>query len=335
MRTLIGIIKKYGLFNLTEQVMSLYILSSRSISAHRFLSGTIAAGVICVLLSMPGVGLCANPNSRATSRGGESVLAGYEAVKDSNGPTILLAYSKEGVKKIPIASFMYFVPLISPTLVDRETSNSNEQQVSIISYEKKVTSNAFSVVCEFEILGRGFHKNTFDAAGRIASNSDELKKGEALNHMLDYIKVEGKGVGRIEVRGTMTRSVPSVTEVDMQFNARGHVSPVTVGLYDLKPKDGQYKYENRSNQIVARVNSLLFKNNEKIPRMGIKVASITDKNESEGFISDIKGVIANLFIPPPKVAKLGNETMLEFGYALLKQEPAFTFPKAKNIKENR
>jgi len=45
------------------------------------------------------------------------------------------------------------------------------------------------------------------------------------------------------------------------------------------------------------------------------------------------GAIANLFIPPPKVAKLGNETMLEFGHTLPERRPAFTFPKAKNIKE--
>jgi hypothetical protein len=32
---------------------------------------------------------------------------------------------------------------------------------------------------------------------------------------------------------------------------------------------------------------------------------------------------------------LGNTTMLEFGYAIFKQEPEFTFPKAKNIKKSR
>jgi nucleoside 2-deoxyribosyltransferase len=40
-----------------------------------------------------------------------------------------------------------------------------------------------------------------------------------------------------------------------------------------------------------------------------------------------------LFIKPTKVDKLGNTTMLEFGYALLQKKPTFTFPKAKNIKE--
>jgi hypothetical protein len=35
------------------------------------------------------------------------------------------------------------------------------------------------------------------------------------------------------------------------------------------------------------------------------------------------------------VTKLGNDTMLNFGYAMLKQKPAFTFPRAKNLRENR
>jgi len=46
-------------------------------------------------------------------------------------------------------------------------------------------------------------------------------------------------------------------------------------------------------------------------------------------------VIANFFIKPLEVDRLGNDTMLDFGYALLKQKPEFTFPKAKNIKENK
>jgi hypothetical protein len=83
------------------------------------------------------------------------------------------------------------------------------------------------------------------------------------------------------------------------------------------------------------VNSLIFKKSEKDPRMGIKVASISKSPDSEGFWDNIRGAIANLFIRPPKIDKLGNDTMLDFGYALLKQTPEFTFPKAKNIKATR
>jgi len=48
-----------------------------------------------------------------------------------------------------------------------------------------------------------------------------------------------------------------------------------------------------------------------------------------------KGTIANLLMSPLKVTKLGNTTMLEFGEALVQKQPAFTFPKAENIKESK
>jgi hypothetical protein len=69
--------------------------------------------------------------------------------------------------------------------------------------------------------------------------------------------------------------------------------------------------------------------------MGIKVASISKSEDSESFLNRVKGLIANFFIKPLEVDKLGNDTMLNFGYAILKEKPAFTFPKAENIKENR
>lgn len=263
------------------------------------------------------------------------VARGNPVIEDLNGPTILLGYSQENHKINPISSFMYFVPLISPSLVDRETSADNEQQVGIISYTRKVTAKSFQVSCDFKISGKGFHKNTFDPNGMIETHIDELKKGESLTNMLDYIKFEGEGFGRIEVEGTITNSVLTVTEMDIKFNARDHRSPITVGLYDVKPKNGQYKFENRSNPIVARVNKLIFKKTDKTPRMGMKLASISKSEESDGFFSSLKGALANLFISPTKVEKLGNDTMLNFGHALFQQNPTFTFPKAKNIKENR
>jgi hypothetical protein len=166
----------------------------------------------------------------------------------------------------------------------------------------------------------------------IAMYIGELKEGETLTNLLDYIKFEGDGLGRIEVKGKIINSVNVVTQVDLQFNAKGRKSPVTVGLYDIEPKDGQYKYENRSNQIVARVNTLSFKRTGKTPHMGIKVASISVAADCEGFFSSLKGAIANFFLNPPEVTRLGNKAMLDFGHTLLKQEPAFTFPKAENMK---
>jgi hypothetical protein len=256
---------------------------------------------------------------------------------DSNGPTLILNYSKETFKKNPILAFAYFIPLISPALVDREISVNNEQQEGIISYRRTFNFKllSFYVACEFELSGKGFHKNTFDSAGIIARNIGDLKEGEPLTNMLDYIKFEGDGFGRIEVKGTINGSAQTVTEVDICFNARDQKSPVTIGLYSVKPQDGQYKYENRYNELIARVDTLTFRKSENNPRMGIEIASIRKKTEEEGFWSKIKGLIANFLIKPLEVDKLGNDTMLNYGYAILKQKPAFTFPKAKNIKENR
>jgi hypothetical protein len=272
-----------------------------------------------------------NPPSEATSEQKGSVSDST----DSNGPTLILNYSKETFRKNPVLAFAYFIPLISPVLVDREISVNNEQQIGIISYERTVTSNSFYVTCEFEILGKGFHKNTFDSAGMIVRNIGDLKEGEPRTNILDYIKFEGEGVGLVEVKGTITGSTQTVTEVDICFNARGQKSPVTVGLYSVKPQNGQYKYENRYNELIARVDTLTFRKSEKNPRMGIEIASIHKKTEDESFWGSVKAVIANFFIKPLKVDKLGNDTMLNFGYTLLKQKPAFTFPRAKNLMENR
>ena len=246
-----------------------------------------------------------------------------------------MSYSKEEFVKNPLTSFAYFVPLIAMTSVNSISSANNTQQVAIISHKMVVDLESFHLACEFEILGKGFHMNTFDPEGMIAANINKLKKDETMTNMLDYIKFEGDGFGVIVVKGTITGSTKIVTEVDIQFNARGHKSPVTIGLYDIKPKNGKYNYENRSNEVVARVDALSFKKTSKIPHMGIKVASIRDAVEPEGFFSRLKGAIANLFLEPPEVDKLGNTAMLEFGNALLQKKPTFTFPKAKNIKERK
>jgi hypothetical protein len=328
-------IKKMVSIYIVLRAMCRNIIRFRAISINRFLSGVFAVTAVCVLLSTPGDGLCFSADGPAGSLGSKSVATGNKAARDGSGPTLLLGYGEKESPKNPISSFMYFVPLISRTLVDREISANNDQRVSIIKCEKKVATGSFHVVCEFEILGSGFHKTTYDAEGMISAHIHDVQKGESLTRILDYIKIEGEGFGLVEVKGTLTGSAPAVVEVSVEFNARGHRSPVTVGLYDIQPKEGQYKYENRSNRIVARVNSLVFKKTEKTPRMGLSLASIAGQSESDGFVSAMKGVIANLFIRPPRVAELGNKTMLEFGRALLEHKSTFTFPKAKNIKEEK
>ena len=69
--------------------------------------------------------------------------------------------------------------------------------------------------------------------------------------------------------------------------------------------------------------------------MGITVASIARKTEKAGLWGRFKAIVANLFIKPVKVDTLGNDTMLDFGYALLQQQPAFTFPRAENLRQAR
>jgi hypothetical protein len=310
--------------------MQLQVINPRVFLRNNRLIALCAITFICIFLLTPCVGISSDSKGRISDHREASVA------QDSNGPTMIMSYSKEKYLKNPIASFAYFVPLIAPTLVDNISSVNNKQRVDIISHEMKVDSKSFYVACEFEIWGSGFHINTFDPAGMMATQADELRKGKTLTNVLDYIKFDGSGFGMIEVKGTITGSTRIVTEVDIQFNARGHKSPVTIGLYDIKPKDGEYKYKNRSNMVVVRVNTLSFeKTTEAVPRMGIKVASISNQKGSEGFVSGLKAVIANFIIKPPKVTKLGNTTMLEFGYALLQKKPTFTFPKAKNIKESK
>jgi hypothetical protein len=245
--------------------MQLHMINPRVFLRNNRLIALYAVTFICIFLFTPCVGISSDPNARISDHSGESVADG--------GPTMIMSYSTEKFIKNPIGSFAYFVPLIAPTLVDNISSVNNDQQVAIISHKVTVDSKSFYVACEFEILGSGFHMNTFDSQGMIAAHTDELKKGETITKLLDYIKFEGDGFGLIEVKGTITGSTRIVTEVDIQFNARGHESPVTIGLYDIKPKDGEYNYENRSNEVVARVNTLSFKKTEKTPRMGIKAAA--------------------------------------------------------------
>jgi len=316
--------------------MKLYIINPRVLLKNNCLIALLAVSFICIFLLASCDKLDADPNRSIISAiSNQSAADSNNVDENNNGPTMIMSYSKGKFIKNPIESFMYFVPLIAPTLVDNISSVNNDQQVGIISHKIITDSKSFHVVCEFEILGKGFHMNTFDPNGMIEAHTDELKKGETLTHMLDYIKVEGDAYGIIEAKGTIAGSTYTVTEVEMQFNAKGHKSPVTIGLYDIKPKNGEYKYENRSNEIVARVNTLAFKKTEQTPKMGIEIASIAKKNESAGLFGWIKGAIANLLIKPLKVTKLGNTTMLEFGEALFQKKATFTFPKATNIKENK
>lgn len=269
---------------------------------------------------MTGFGICAEPAAD---------------INDPNGPTIMLSYNTIKPVKTPTASFMYFIPLISPTLVSTEISPNNRQQAMFISYEKEVTMDSFTVSCEFELQGSGFFIDIFDPNGVISTFPDEVKKNAPINNLLDYIRLEGAGFGRIDVKAAIAGSDVTVTQVDVRFGTKGKKSPVTIGLYSIKPENGKYKYENRDNELVVRVAVLTFKKSDGEPRMDIEVISVNKASKPNSYIGKVKGFIVNLFIDPIRISKLGNDTMLDFGHALLNKQPSFTFPKALNIKEEK
>jgi hypothetical protein len=247
----------------------------------------------------------------------------------SSGPTVIL--KSEKALKNPTPDFMYFVPLISPTLVYSETSKGNGQKSGLISGTRKSTSNSFSASGEFQMQGSGFHKNKFDSAGMIARNTKGLK-GKPLKNILGYIKFEGEGYGWIEIKGKLNGKKATATEVKVHFNGKGKDSPVTVGLYSVKPVNGEYKYENKYDEIVARVNTLTFNKSTNNPMMGIIVSAVYAEGGKPGFWGKLKGSLANLIIKPLEIDKLGNDTMLDFGCALFGEKETFTFPKAKNLR---
>jgi hypothetical protein len=289
-----------------------------------------------MLLTAAAGGLARTPGGTALNEPGTAAgaTAGTCPGDGLNGPTIVLNYSEESLQKNPIRSFMYFIPLISPVSVARHICPQNHQQAGILSYEKKTTARSFTVTCEFEMAGDGYCKFVFDPDGMLTHRLTESKKanGQDLANVLDYINFEGEGCGVVRVKGTITDSVETVTEVALEFNGRGHRSPVTIGLYEVKCQDGKYCYADRTNEIVARVNSLVFKKSEQ-PRMAITVASISHKADGNGLLAQIKAAVANLFLKPVRITLLGNETMLRFGGALAVRQPTFTFPKAANMKE--
>jgi hypothetical protein len=227
---------------------------------------------------------------------------------------------------------MYFVPLISPTIVYSETSKGNGQKSGLISDVRKSTSRTFYASGEFQMQGSGFHKNKFDSAGMIARNTKKLKKGKPLKNILGYIKFDGEGYGRIEITGKLNGKKATATEVKVHFNGRDKTSPVTVGLYSVKCVNGEYKYENKYNEIVARVNVLTFNKSTDKPLMDIKVSAVYAEGGKPGFWGKLKGSMANLLIKPLEIDKLGNDTMLDFGCALFNEKETFAFPKAKNLK---
>lgn len=249
--------------------------------------------------------------------------------KNTTGPTVKLQYKQGTDHGNSIDAFTYFIPTISPSLVKSATSRNNQQQVRIISHKKKVSGDTTKVFCEFEMLGKGWHKSLFDPKAMIDRNL--INGDEPITNLLDNIKFEGKGYGKMMINCITVNGKDVVTEVEVRFDARGAKSPVTIELYSVKQVRGRYKYENRFDRITARINSLKFKKTDSTPRMALSVASVSNSSSGEGILEAIKGAIANIFINPITIDKTGNDTMMAFGMALINRAKTFTFPKASNF----
>ena len=108
---------------------------------------------------------------------------------------------------------------------------------------------------------------------------------------------------------------------------------MTIGFHDIRYIDGSFRLHNES---YARVNTLTFRRKSGPSKMDNTVASVKRKDTSNSFLQNLmgglKGTTVNLFMPPIAMGRAGCEAMLNFGLALALEAPAFTFPRAKNLK---
>jgi hypothetical protein len=251
----------------------------------------------------------------------------------STGPTLHLGDGRRGSPGNTVSEFMYFVPLISLEPVTILKSPGNTQRVRMLSNNRSFSAGSFLVTCEYEFNGEGNQRNVFDHSEKIRRHEQELKEGGLLDHQLSAINVEGAGRLRIEVEGTMTGRVPTVTEVRLRFNCGGQPSLVTIGLHDVGYFDGAMRVRN---EIKARVNTLTFRRKPGPPKMDITVAAVKRKGAGDNLLQNVMGGLkataANMVLKPIAVEPAGNEAMLNFGLALVSKAPSFTFPNASNLK---
>ncbi|SPE54749.1 exported hypothetical protein [Verrucomicrobia bacterium] len=258
------------------------------------------------------------------------------AVQNESGPTLRLDFGSGESSSNAVAAFMYFVPLISPVPVTAVTSPGSTQQTRLTSATRQQSARSFTTTCDFEFTGDGSQRDIFDLAQEIQRHERQLKAGGTLGRQLQSITVTGPGRGRIEVKGTITNGVQTVTQVRLRFNAQGQTSPVSIGLCDVRYLEGGFQQVNEN---VARVNTLTFRREPGQPRMEITVASVKRKGASNGLWQNFKGSLTgaavNLLIDPLPVEVIGNHAMLEFGQALVAGAGSFTFPHARHLLEQR
>ncbi len=256
------------------------------------------------------------------------------ALSASTGPTIRLDYTPGESPGNPVASFMYFVPLISLEPVSSLTSPGSTQSAHVSSAKRRGTAHSFFAKCEFEFRGQGSQESLFDLTNSIRGHESKLKEGGALHRQLRSITVEGAGNGTVEVEGTVSNGVQTVTEVRLRFNADGTTSPVSIGMCDIRYEDGEFR---PLKEMVAKVNTLTFRRRPGPPKMEVTVASVRKKGAENSLWQSIKGGITgtavNLFLEPLTIEATGHQAMLDFGQAIVSGAPTFTFPHARNLKQ--
>ena len=248
----------------------------------------------------------------------------------ATGPTIRLDYGSGKSPGNPVASFMYFVPLISPEPVSSVTSPGSTQVARVLSAKRKSTPNSFVVTCEFEFSGSGSQQSILDLEPNIRRHTRKLKAGGSTGRQLSTITVGGPGSGVVEVEGTISNSIETVSEVRLRFNAHGKTSPIAIEICDVRYQEGEFRHVD---EIIARVNSLTFVRKAGQPKMEVAVASVKKKNAGnslwQNFKGSVVGLAVNLFIPPLTVEAVGHRAMLDFGQALASGAETFTFPRAR------
>ncbi len=249
------------------------------------------------------------------------------------GPTLQLDYGHGKAHDNPISDFMYFVPLISPETVTVYTNVGNTQCARVLSLDCQTNGQTFSATCKFEFTGTGSQQNVFDHEHKILQSEKDLLAGGTCKHQLCSINVAALGNGTIEIEGALTNGQLVVNLVRLRFDSRDHPSPVTIDLQDMIYRNGAIQFEN---EMVARVNSLTFRRSTDTPKMEISLASLKSKaagdSSWQNFFGSLKGLTANLFLPPLKVEPEGQQAMLDFGRALVLEKSTFTFPHATRLK---
>jgi hypothetical protein len=249
-----------------------------------------------------------------------------------SGPTMVLEY-QDGGRGNPVDTFMYFLPLVAPTTIDVYTDPNTTLNTRILSRTSKDSGSKFTTTCTFEVRGEGLYEAFFDPTEMIAFNLEGNTSPRTLHKLLRSIRVDGTMRGEINVFGTIQDGRRQVEQFQIRFNLAGK-SPVTVHLYDVKNDGKICLFENRFNEQLARIDSLSFVRGGNPPRMTPQIGAVAGEKQKEGFLSEFKAMLANLFLPPLPIAAVGNETMMKFGAALDATEPSFTFPYAEKLRQS-